>query len=103
MGAQQSNPLMALMPIIIMLVIFYLLLFMPMRRRQKKHQEMLTKLTKGDRVVTTGGIFGTVLGVEDDIIQLKVADNVKLQVARSAIAGLAKDAGTADLSPTEPK
>jgi preprotein translocase subunit YajC len=103
MGAQQSNPLMALMPIIIMLVIFYLLLFMPMRRRQKKHQELLAKLTKGDRVVTTGGIFGTVLGVEDDIIQLKVAENVKLQVARSAIAGLAKDAGTADLSPTEPK
>lgn len=103
MGAQQSNPLMALMPIIIMLVIFYLLLFLPMRRRQKKHQDMLAKLTKGDRVVTTGGIFGTVLGVEDDIVQLKVAENVKLQVARSAIAGLAKDAGTADLNPTEPK
>ena len=103
MAAQQSNPLISLAPIIIMVVIFYLLLFVPMRRRQKKHQAMLSQLTKGDRVVTSGGIFGTVVSVEGETIVLRVAENVKLQVARSAIAGLAKDAGPADLTPTEPK
>ena len=65
--------------------------------------EMLKAVTKGDRVVTTGGIFGTVVGVEDDVVQLRVAENVKLQVALSAVASLAKDAGTTDLNPTEPK
>ena len=62
----QRNPLIQLLPFILIFGIFYLLLIMPMRKRQKKHQEMLGKLTKGDRVVTTGGIFGTVVGVEDD-------------------------------------
>ena len=104
-GAQQGplGAFGALLPLIVIFVIFYLLLILPMRRRQKKHQEMLAKIAKGDRVVTSGGIFGTVVSVEDDIVQLRVAENVKLQVARSAIAGQAKDAGTADLNPTEPK
>ena len=98
---QQGNALFQLLPFIIIFVIFYLLLFLPMRRRQKKHQEMLSKLTKGDRIVTSGGIFGTVLAVDNDVLTLKIADNVKIQVARSAVAGLAKDAGTTDLSPSE--
>ncbi|MFH1176643.1 MAG: preprotein translocase subunit YajC [Acidobacteriota bacterium] len=93
----------ALLPLLVIFVIFYLLLILPMKRRQKKHQQMLTQLTKGDRVVTSGGIFGTVVSVEGDVVNLRVAENVKLQVARSAVAGQAKDAGTADLNPTEPK
>jgi preprotein translocase subunit YajC len=74
-----------------------------MRRRQKKHQDLLSKLTKGDRVITNGGIFGTVVDVEGDVITLRIAENVKIQVARSAVAGLAKDAGSVDLTPSEPK
>jgi len=97
MGAQQPNAFMSFVPILIMVVIFYLLLFLPMRRKQKKHQEMLNQLTKGDRVITSGGIFGTVVNVEGEIIELRVADNVKIQVARNAIAGLAKDAETINL------
>jgi len=49
-------------------------LIMPMRRRQKKHQELLSKLTKGDRVITNGGIFGTVVDVEDDKLTLRIAE-----------------------------
>jgi preprotein translocase subunit YajC len=98
---KQGNALFQLLPFILIFVIFYLLLFLPMRRRQKKHQEMLSKLTRGDRVVTSGGIFGTVLSVDGDVLTVKIADNVKIQVARSGIAGLAKDAGTADLTPSE--
>jgi preprotein translocase subunit YajC len=98
-----KNPIIQFAPFLVIFAIFYFLLIMPMRKRQKKHQEMLKAITKGDRVVTTGGIFGTVVAVEDDVVQLRVAENVKLQVAVSAIAGLAKDAGTAELNPTEPK
>jgi len=103
MPSQSPNMFMQLLPLLVIFGIFYLLLIMPMRKRQKKHQEMLKAVTKGDRVVTTGGIFGTVVAVEEDVVQLRVAENVKLQVALSAIAGLAKDAGSADLNPTEPK
>jgi preprotein translocase subunit YajC len=98
-----KNPLVQFLPFILIFGIFYLLLIMPMRRRQKKHQDLLSKLTKGDRVITNGGIFGTVVEVEGDVITLRIAENVKIQVARSAVAGLAKDAGSVDLTPSEPK
>ena len=97
MDAQRTRSFQFL-PFLLIFGIFYLLLIMPMRKRQKKHQELLGKLTKGDRVITTGGIFGTVVEVEDDVLTLRIADNVKIQVARSAVAGLAKDAGTVDLT-----
>ncbi len=54
-------------------------------------------------MITTGGIFGTVVEVEDDVLTIRIAENVKIQVARSAVAGLAKDAGSVDLTPSEPK
>jgi preprotein translocase subunit YajC len=99
-----KNPLIQFLPFILIFGIFYLLLIMPMRKRQKKHQELLGKLTKGDRVITNGGIFGTVVGIEDDKLTLRIAEpKVDIQVARSAVAGLAKDAGSVDLSASEPK
>ena len=99
-----KNPLIQFLPFILIFGIFYLLLIMPMRRRQKKHQELLGKLTKGDRVITNGGIFGTVVEVEADKLTLRIAEpKVDIQVARSAVAGLAKDAGSVDLSASEPK
>ena len=98
-----KSPLFQFLPFLLIFGIFYLLLIMPMRKRQKKHQELLSKLSKGDRVITTGGIFGTVVDAEDEVLTLRIADNVKIQVARSAVAGLAKDAGNVDLTPSEPK
>jgi preprotein translocase subunit YajC len=99
-----KNPLIQFLPFILIFGIFYLLLIMPMRKRQKKHQELLGKLTKGDRVITNGGIFGTVVGIEDDKLTLRIAEpKVDIQVARSAVAGLAKDAGSVDLTASEPK
>jgi preprotein translocase subunit YajC len=96
-----KNPLIQFLPFIVIFGIFYLLLIMPMRKRQKKHQEMLGKIAKGDRVITTGGIFGTVVDVQDDRLIVRIAENVKIEVARSAIAGLASEAGSVDLSPKE--
>ena len=101
MSGQSTSLFQALLPLIIVFGIFYLMLFLPMRRRQKKHQELLSKLARGDRVVTNGGIFGTVVSVEGDTIVLRVAENVKLQIARSAVAGLAKDAAEIDLKAGE--
>ena len=80
-----------LAPIILMVVIFYLVLFMPMRKRQRKTERMLKNLSNGDRVVTTGGLIGTIVSVseEDNSLTLRVKpDNVKLQFSRSAVTGL---------------
>ena len=66
--------------------VFYFLLIAPARRKQKQHAEMLTALKNGDRVVTTGGIYGTVVGVSEQTIQLRIADQVKIEIAKNAIA-----------------
>ena len=75
-------------PILIIGVIFYLLIFMPMRKRQKKLDLMINALKTGDRVITSSGIYGTVAGVKDKTFILKIADQVKIEVAKSAVAGL---------------
>lgn len=75
-------------PILLVFGIFYFLLIAPMRKRQKALQQLVDNLKKGDRIVTNGGLYGTVAGVEDKVVLVKVADNVKLRIAKSAIAGL---------------
>jgi preprotein translocase subunit YajC len=69
-------------------IIFYLLIFMPMKKRQKKVEEMIAALKNGDKVITSSGIYGIVAGVKDKSIILKIADQVKIEVAKNAIAGL---------------
>jgi preprotein translocase subunit YajC len=75
-------------PIIAIGLVFYFLVIAPANKQRAKTQEMLSALKKGDRVLTTGGIYGTVQGVEPDAVYLKIAENVKVKVARSAISGL---------------
>ena len=70
------------------MVIFYFLMIMPAQRRQKKVAEMLKELKTGDKVITNGGIYGTIAGLEPDAVQLRIAEQVKIKVSRSAIAGL---------------
>ena len=76
------------LPLILIMVIFYFLMILPAQRRQKKVTEMLTNLKNGDKVITNGGIYGTIVGLEGDTVQLRVAEQVKMKVARNAIAGL---------------
>ena len=80
--------LLQFVPIILVFAIFYFLLIAPMRKRQKALQSLVESLKKGDRVVTNGGLYGTVAAVEDKVVHLKLADNVKVRVAKSAVAGL---------------
>ena len=85
-----SNPLMGLLLPLALVAIFYLLVFMPMQKQKKAQQQMLKTLENGSQVLTTGGIIGTIISVNpDDTLTLRVKpDNLKLQVARSAIASL---------------
>jgi len=84
----QSNPLVSFMPIILIFVIFYFLLILPQQKREKKHKEMLNNLKKGDYILTSGGIYGTIINIKPDIIELKVDDNTKLQLAKTAVIEL---------------
>ena len=77
-------------PLVLIFLIFYFLVIAPARKRQKKLQAVIDGLERGDRVVTTGGIYGEVVSTEGGVVFLKVADNVRLKMAKSAIAGLAE-------------
>ena len=72
---------------VLIMVIFYFLMIMPAQRRQKKVAEMLKNLKTGDKVITNGGIYGTIVGLEDESVQLRIAEQVKVKISRSAIAG----------------
>ena len=88
-----SSPQGIFVPIILMVVIFYFVLFMPMRRKQRKLDEMLRNLKNGDKVVTSGGVMGTLVAVGDDnTVTVRVKpDNVKLEISRNAVTALIAD------------
>ena len=75
-----------LIPLMLMFGIMYFLVIMPQQRQRKKVQEMLSAIKNGDKVITTSGIYGTINGMDGDTIILKIADNVKIRIARTAIA-----------------
>jgi preprotein translocase subunit YajC len=74
-------------PFAIILGIFYFLILLPMKRRQKKIQEFQSSLAVGDKIVTTGGIYGRITRVNDGTIQVEVADRVRIEMSRAAVAG----------------
>jgi preprotein translocase subunit YajC len=85
---QLAGQMGGILPIILIMVIFSVLLILPAQKRQKKVALMLSELKNGDKVITTGGVYGTIVGIEDDAIQLRIADQVKIKVLRSAVGGL---------------
>ncbi|MGA8870243.1 MAG: preprotein translocase subunit YajC [Candidatus Acidiferrales bacterium] len=87
-ASQSGGGIALFLPLVLIMVIFYFLMIMPAQRRQKKVTEMLKSLKNGDKVITNGGIHGTIVGLEDDAVQLRIAEQVKIKVSRSAIAGL---------------
>lgn len=87
-----------LLPFVLIFGIFYFLLILPQQRQRRKTQDMLSNLKTGDRVLTSGGIYGTIVGFRGDVVQLQVAQQVKIDVARTAISALQgpeKEAGDA--------
>ena len=93
-AAANQNWLVMIVPYALIMVVFYFLMIAPMRKRQKAVAQMVDSLKKGDRVVTNGGIYGEIAGVDTDTVILKVADNVRIKLAKSAIAGLEKEEET---------
>jgi len=87
-AAPQIDTIRAIAPIILMGVIFYFLIMRPMRNRQKKEEQMRTALRPGDKVITNSGIYGVVAGVKETTFIIKVADQVKIEIAKNAIAGI---------------
>jgi preprotein translocase subunit YajC len=86
---QTPNSLVGFLPILLIFAIFYFLLFLPMQRQKKQQQRMLKELQNGNVVLTSGGIVGTIVAIDDDTLVLRVKpDNIKLQVARSAVSNL---------------
>lgn len=79
------GPLIMFLPII---AIFYLIVFRPARQRQKKLQEMIDNLKTGDRIITTGGLLGTIVGLRGEHLQVRIAENVKVEISRNAVASL---------------
>lgn len=90
LALQASSPdvLFQFAPIVIIGVIFYLLIINPMRKKQKKVEAMIAALKNGDKVITSSGIYGVVAGVKDKTFILKIADQVKIEVAKNAVSGL---------------
>jgi preprotein translocase subunit YajC len=85
----QTNPLMSFLPLVFIVAIFYFLVFMPMQKQKKQQAQMLANLQTGTDVLTTGGIVGTIVSLNDTTLVLRVKpDNIKLQVMRSAVASL---------------
>ena len=76
-------------PIALMLLIFYFLLYRPQKKAQKEREEMLSSLKVGSRVITIGGIYGTIVSLSDDIIVLRIANNVEIEMARGSVNGVA--------------
>ncbi|MDP3298309.1 MAG: preprotein translocase subunit YajC [Thermodesulfovibrionia bacterium] len=76
------------LPLILIFVVFYFLLIRPQSKKAKEHKNTLGNLKNGDKIITTGGIYGVIEGIEDDTITLKIAENVKVKMSRSAVAGL---------------
>ena len=81
------NPWLQLIPFALILGIFYFVMVLPMRKRQQKVQAFLAALKDGDKVITTGGMYGAITRLSDQSVQLQVANNVRIEVSRAAIVG----------------
>jgi preprotein translocase subunit YajC len=82
----------AFIPLILIFVIFYFLLIRPQQKKAKEHQQFLANLKKGDAVITSGGLYGTITGMTDTVVTLEIADNVRVKVARGYVLGPEKTA-----------
>lgn len=89
-GAEsQGNPIMSFVPLIVMFAIFYFLLIRPQQKKAKQHREVLANLKKGDHVITSGGLYGRIHSIAEDVLTLEISDDVKVRTNRNYIAGLA--------------
>ena len=82
-----GSPWLQLVPFVLVLGIFYFIILLPMKRKQQKVQEFLGSLKVNDRVITTGGIYGQIMKIDEQKVQLQIADKVRIEVSKAAIGG----------------
>jgi len=89
-GGGQGSSIMSFLPIILIFVIFYFLLIRPQQKRSKEHRTLLANIKTGEYVLTSGGIYGKITGIKDNIITLEISDKVRVKINRGNIAGVVK-------------
>jgi preprotein translocase subunit YajC len=89
-SGQGAGGFTAFIPLILMFVIFYFLLIRPQQKKAKEHREMIGNLKKGDRIITSGGIYGTITGADENILTVEIAEKVRVKLNRGNVAGLAQ-------------
>ncbi len=100
-GAQpQPGGIMSFLPLILIFGVFYFLLIRPQQKKAREHQQFLASMKKGDQVVTSGGLHGTITGLTDNVVTLEIADKVRVKVARSYILGPASTVASGDACAT---
>lgn len=87
-----GNPLLTLLPFLLIILIFYFMILRPQQKRQKEREQLLSSVKKGDKVVTVGGLHGTVVGLEEKTVLIQVADNVKMKFDRTSVASITRAA-----------
>ena len=88
MNLEGGSPLLQVVPFVLILAIFYFIILLPSKRKQQKVQEFIDNLKVNDKVITTSGIFGQIVRLDDQSVQLQVADKVNIKVSRAAIGGI---------------
>ncbi|HTN43965.1 MAG TPA: preprotein translocase subunit YajC [Nitrospiria bacterium] len=90
-SAGPGGMVVSFLPFVLIFVVFYFLLILPQQRKQKKHKALLEALKKGDRVLTTGGLLGTVAALNKNVVTIQIADNVRVKIRREYIAELQEE------------
>ena len=90
-GGGTGGGLGSFLPLILMFVVFYFLLIWPQQKKAKAHRQALANLQKGETVVTSSGIYGTITGLTDTVVTLEIAEKVRIKVSRSSVAGVVKN------------
>lgn len=90
-GGSGGGGIAALIPLILIFVIFYFLLIRPQQKRVKEHRRLLESLKRGDRVLTAGGLYGTIVDIEGNTVTLELTDKVRVKVNRNYIAGIVRE------------
>jgi preprotein translocase subunit YajC len=84
-GGAEANPIMTFLPLVLIIVVFYFFMIRPQMKKQKELTTFRNSIAKGDKVVTTGGIYGKIIELKDNTVLLQVDDNVKIRVDKAAI------------------
>lgn len=87
-AAAPQNPLLSMLPLFLLMAAMYFLLIAPQRKKQKQHDAMVKELKSGDEIVTSGGIFGTIVSVKDDRFVIRVVDDTKFEIGKTFVSAL---------------